>query len=104
MVELQGIVPELKAGQTEIDGERAIPKWPETTADVKIPSVRSSSRKPASWEKGPDKVDMGWQLPQSCCAAPHPQLQHRVEALIPACRLPLNGIPELHLPTCRCGP
>jgi hypothetical protein len=73
MVELQGVVPELKAGKTEIDGERAIPKWPETTADVKIPSVRSSqlpgSARPAASSQAA--------MPASLCLPPaeHP-LQH----------------------------
>ena len=75
MVELQGVVPELKAGQTEIDGERAIPKWPETSADVKIPSVRSSGAAARLAASQPSAHTFNCsQLPAKSCCAPQPQL------------------------------
>lgn len=44
---LQDVVPELKGGKTmDQNGNRkvAIPKWPETSEDVKIPGVRAGRR------------------------------------------------------------
>ena len=119
MVELQGVVPELKAGQTEIDGERAIPKWPETSADVKIPSVRSSSR-PARLAACSTCGHDCQPLPATCsCSLLQPARVSSLKTLNPGpCRAreflarspqlllpaPAPRAPAPACPACRCGP
>lgn len=50
-------MPELRGGKTEMEGDTAIPVWPEKTPEVLIPGVRRTHNcKHATWHTLPAPV------------------------------------------------